>query len=183
MINHSGNQEYKYCPHLRVQPNSFHHTFPFFQVKGFCIRFYLVPSNVCRLECTPSNIEHSGMGLPYPKLGVLAQSLVETIDRAALEDLVDGMDLDNDCASSNLNLSGTQDTNWTKWMNSEIDASTGGHIIGLIPEDPISLKELRKHSVNTKERRIGLELPEGLYSTRFRARGSPDPRQQKRFYV
>ena len=44
----------------------------------------------------------------------------------ALTDLVDAMDLDNEWASNNLDLSKTQDIAWTKTRNEKIRASAPG---------------------------------------------------------
>jgi hypothetical protein len=70
---------------------SLHHTFPRFKLKGLALWLITILSHDCHLDCEPSNFEWSQMGVPYPKLEVSAQSLLDTLDRVALTDLVDGI--------------------------------------------------------------------------------------------
>ncbi|KAL1967539.1 hypothetical protein VTN77DRAFT_3054 [Rasamsonia byssochlamydoides] len=72
------NQIYEPYRPARVQLYSLHHTFPRLKLKGVNLRFLILPSWDCHSDCEPSQIERSKSGLPYPKLEVFAQSLLET---------------------------------------------------------------------------------------------------------
>ena len=174
-------QLYEQCPHEPIQVFSIHHTLHFFKFKGFSLQFYLVPSDDCHLECVAANIERSQTGLPYPKLDVFAQSLLDTMDEVALTDLVDGMDLDNEWASNHLDLSGTQDIAWTKIRNDKIRASAPGRFE--LGEEPRSARAFWEMTVSTKGCRIGIEIPPGVLITRFRVIGSGDPRLEDRYWI
>nr|POF02288.1 hypothetical protein CFP56_65553 [Quercus suber] len=174
---------YEPCPHRVEQLRSLHHTFPYLKLKGVWLRFYLVPSDACHLECTPSHIERSGMSLPYPKLDIFAQSLLDTMSAAALTDLVDGMDLDDEWAAENLNLCGTQDIAWAASMNHKIAASRPGKFLVSCSTEPRSIKKFWEEITRTKSKRIGPEYPPGFLVTRFRVADSGDPRLDERLYV
>ncbi len=52
-----------------------------------------------------------------------------------------------------------------------------------LDEEPPDFRETFTALVRTKEGRIGLETPAELYATKYRAKGSPDPRALIRFSV
>lgn len=167
-----------------MQPYSLHHTFPRFKLKGVNLRFLLVQSEDCHLDCEPSQMERSKSGLPYPKLEVFAQSLLGIQDRVALTDLVDGMDLTEEWGEEHLSLDGTSDILYAKRKNEKIRASgpqddTWGGMIEL-PVHPVNLRETWQDIVRTKERRIGIECPKEFFATRFFVRGRGDPRLRAR---
>jgi hypothetical protein len=123
------------------------------------------------------------MGLPYPRLEYLAQSLLETQRWVALEDLVDGMNLTEEWGESNLQLDRVCNLEYSQLKNQKIRAS--------IPETPFSelmemiemsepLRPIWKEILQTKERRMGPELPKGHYLTRFYPVDAQDPRLEKR---
>ena len=72
-------------------------------------------STACHIECTPTAVEYSSNQLPYPKLSVYAQSLLDTMNWVDLEDLIDGMDLTLEWGKENLDLHGTIDAQWGIW--------------------------------------------------------------------
>lgn len=86
-------QKYEACEHERPQVHSLLHTFPRFKLKDVNLWFDLIPSEDCHLVCEALNFERSTTGLPYPKLEIFAQSLLDTYNAVALADLIDGMDL------------------------------------------------------------------------------------------
>ena len=174
---------YEPCAHGAIQVYSLHHTFPLLKLKGFSVQFYLVPADDCHFDCVPSKIEHRSMGIPYPKLDIFAQSLLDILDFVALTDLVDGMDLDSEWGSQHLNLSGTHDTAWAKQKNEKMKASTPGRDFWELKEEPWNVREIWEDIVSTKHQRIRLELAEGFYATCFRRNGQEDPRLMERTYV
>ncbi|KAE9363252.1 hypothetical protein N431DRAFT_498990 [Stipitochalara longipes BDJ] len=173
------NEIYELWQHDRVQPWSLLHTFPRLKKKGVNLWFDLIPSDDCHILCEPSNFERSKMGLPYPKLDIFAQSLVDTHDRVHITDLIDGMGLTEEWGSQHLDLSGTNDVAWAEEKNKRIRASvpeTPGSLLLELSEAPFSKKEIWDDLVRSKDRRIDLACPEGVYVTRFRTRESGDPR-------
>lgn len=177
---------YQQCPYDEpIQLHSLLHTFPQFRLKGYRLWFSIFPAQDCHFVCEPSNFEWSSMGLPYPKLDVFAQSLLDTCDLVGLTDLVDGMDLTEEWGSSNLDLSGTTDAVWARQKNEKIRASvplTMTSCLLQIEEGPFKTIDLFKDIVETKKGRIGPEMGENL-TTRFRREGSSDPRLAKRVYA
>lgn len=126
------------------------------------------------------------MGLPYPTLEMFAQSLLDTNDMVALTDLVDGMDLTEQWGSEYLKLDAENDLAWTLRKNEKIRASIPFSPYSCLMElgaKPVNLRESWNTIVHTKTRRLGAELPEEYFATRFRARGSPDPRSRERYHV
>jgi len=167
-------------------PRSLLHTFPRFKVVNKALCFTLIPSEDAHIECVSPNIERSHMGLPYPILEVFAQSLLDTNDMVALTDLIDGMNLTEQWGLEHLNLDAENDLAWVWRKNEKIRASVPLDFTSCLLEisnKPINLKESWNDVVRTKERRIGAELAEGYWATRFRGVASPDPRSTERDYV
>lgn len=141
----------------------------------------LVPSWDCQFECTPENFERSHDGLPYPQLRVFAQSLLDT-GNYEIVDLVDGMDLTVEWGIANLQLEGPPSNAYIEKKNVAIGAST------YIPEDSLTFLELPNQvdrgerfrwAVEGKRVRIDVMVPGEYYATRFRLKGSQDPRLPK----
>jgi len=86
-----------------------HHLYPRFKCVGLALFFVLTTSQECHVLCSPENFERSSTGMPYPKLSVYAQTLLDTYNRVDLDDLVDGMNLSIDWGEKNLNLEGSTD--------------------------------------------------------------------------
>lgn len=104
---------FKPCALTRVDGIS--HLFPRFKFAGLRLFFILLPSQACHISCEPQNIEFSPNGVPYPKLPVYAQSLLDTGNWVDLEELVDAMNLKAEWGATNLNLNGGPDPEWTRW--------------------------------------------------------------------
>ncbi|EGP90001.1 uncharacterized protein MYCGRDRAFT_27447, partial [Zymoseptoria tritici IPO323] len=99
--------------HSAMKPNgTIDHRFPRYKFTGARCFFHVVPSWVYRVSCDDDSIEFSRKGLPFPKLQVFAQSLLETMNRVDLQDLIDGMNLTYEWGLENLVLEGTSDTTW-----------------------------------------------------------------------
>lgn len=171
-------------PSALSRPEGMEHLFPRFKFVGLRLFFILMSSQACHLPCGPENIEYSHMGLPYPKLPIYAQSLLDTINFVDLEDLIDGMNLTLDWGMENLDLEGTVDADWGRW---KADLLHGGQA----SEDQIPnwcanpMKRLEawteRASDEAKKMRQGFKyLPS--YESRFRKRGQKDPRLRKRDY-
>ncbi|KAK2764909.1 hypothetical protein FQN54_008606 [Arachnomyces sp. PD_36] len=172
-------QFYETCPPGHVQPFSLLHTFPRFKVKETLLRFAIVPSEDCHLTCKPSNIERSQTGLPYPKLEIFAQSLLETYNEVALTDLIDGMNLTEEWGLRYLDLDGTTDLEWTENKNEKIRSSvplTETSCFLELPTASFSLRDIWGNLARTKSDRIDSACAEGGFSTRFYPRNQGDPR-------
>lgn len=90
------------------------HHFPRFKFLGFRCFFHIVPGWAHRMPCSPDSIELSRKSLPFPKVEVFAQSLLETMNRVDLVDLIDGMDLTYAWGVEHLDLEGRTDTEWAE---------------------------------------------------------------------
>ncbi|KAL9618325.1 MAG: hypothetical protein Q9160_006975 [Pyrenula sp. 1 TL-2023] len=163
---------------------SIEHLFARFKFVGLALFFVVMSSQACNLPCKPENFEYSQTGIPYPKLHVYAQCLLDTLSYVDLDDLVDGMILTEEWGEANLDLQGFVDTKWGRW---KADFTNNGKA----PQDRIPMwchkpPERRTIWVNAaakegKKSRQGLKYSE-LNETRFRKRGSKDPRLRKRDY-
>ncbi|KAH6838490.1 hypothetical protein B0I37DRAFT_449565 [Chaetomium sp. MPI-CAGE-AT-0009] len=158
---------------------SLYHTFPRYRLNhdGPLFNFYL--------------------HLPYPKLHLFAQSLLERQSVGDLTDLVDGMDLTEEWGEENLKLEdpGEEYAPWVAKRNERIRAAMPQEVkddpinvmfgtdVYELHEGPPEFRDVFTDLVRTKPRRIGLEAPPGLYVTRYRAKDSPDPRTRIRFHV
>ncbi|KAI9836121.1 MAG: hypothetical protein M1819_001737, partial [Sarea resinae] len=137
----------------------------------------------CHFECDPTNFEISMMQIPYPKLDVFAQALLDMHRLVDLTDLVDGMDLSKEWGEQHLDLSGTNDTVWAEQKNKAMRASApypDAYCLLEVCVGPFSRKEAWDRIVSTKARRIKPGLPMEVFATRFRPRGSLDPRLEDR---
>ncbi len=166
------------------EPGSLVHTYPRFTLKGVNYFFMLVPAFECRLSPTPDQREHSASGIPYPKLPLLAQSLLDLQRYADLDDLVDGMDLDEAWGEANLQLDGPPPVEYIREKNDMISRSLpesmgDAVIFALLSERPRAARDVWLRTVSTKHKRIGDELPRHRHMTRFRKVGSKDPREDK----
>ncbi|KAJ8111896.1 hypothetical protein OPT61_g5608 [Boeremia exigua] len=165
---------------------SLFHTFPRFKLVGKALAFTLIPSEDAHIDCVPSNIERSRMGLPYPTLEIFAQSLLDTNNMVALTDLIDGMNLTEQWGSEHLKLDGKNDSAWIQQKNERIRASvplTPDSCLYELGISPINLRDTWNTTVQTKERRTGAELGVEYWATRFRYRGSEDPRTTERHHA
>jgi hypothetical protein len=169
-------------PSALTRVRGMEHLYPRFKFVGLRCFFILMTSQACHLPCTPETIEYSQTGLPYPKLHLFAQSLLDTWNLVDLDDLVDGMNLTLEWGEANLELDGTVDGDWARWQT---DALHDGKAL---PEDyPLWSSQPKKrrgiweevvsaHAKKNRQRHKYLEVNE----TRFWRRGQKDPRLRDR---
>ena len=176
--------------YTRAEPpemyNSMLPLFPRFKCKGTYLFFYLVSSQYCHFDCKPANLERSGNDLPYPKLEIFTQSLLDTCDRLALTDLVDGMNLSEEWGKNALSLSGLTDAAWMQWNCDKIIAYEKLRCPDEMIDDNyvatgFNKREIWEKITRGKQHRCGFKYPTELYATRFRAHNSPDPRTLDRW--
>ncbi|KAK3899652.1 hypothetical protein C8A05DRAFT_17938 [Staphylotrichum tortipilum] len=174
-------QKYDLWHHTTPTLGSLAHTYPHFTLKGINFYFILTPSSDCNIACEPAQFDRSPRGVPYPRLELFAQSLLDTQQYADLADLVDGMDLEESWGEQHLRFKVTPLlVEYIRGKNERITASYEGIGINPVParlsETP-KLRERWRRIVGTKARRINDELPRERHLTRFRKVGSPDPRE------
>lgn len=141
--------------------------------------FRLIPSEDCHIDCNPSDIERSKLGLPYPKLEVYAQSLLDTFSGVALCDLVDGMNLSKEWGDDHLDLTGTNDVEWTKKKNERIRKNVPDDenaCLFELSEIEMPRRQFWEETTGGKEHRLGFKYPKEYYATRFRLHSEGDPR-------
>ncbi|PNY18834.1 UDP-glucose 6-dehydrogenase [Tolypocladium capitatum] len=165
-----------------AQPGSLMHVYPRFQGRGLDFHFVLVPSHDVHLRPEPSSLQRSPNGLPYPKLHVLIQSFLDMNDPVSLCDVVDGSDVSEQWGADNLDLEGYNDSEWATRINRAIEDCSGGNStwVGFVSTQKVARRDLWLSVVTTKAGRLGWTRPEGLFSTCFRLRGSPDPWLERR---
>jgi len=176
-------QEYEpFRPSTMKALYGMHHLYPRFKFVGLALFCVLTTSQECHVSCSPENFERSSTGLPYPKLTVYAQSLLDTNNRVDLDDLVDGMNLSIEWGEKNLNLEGSTDVEWGNWKWDTL-RNAGTPELGM-PFDitvPGSRREIWALTASTEQKikRQGWKLKDG-YPTRFWREGQKDPRLQTR---
>lgn len=113
---------------------------------------------------------------------MFAQSVLDIRQLIDLVDLVDGMDLSLEWGVQNLELHGTNDVAWAERKSDAIRASvpyTEGSCLLEVSAACESRQETWERTVLHKTDRIGTELPRESYATRFRYKGSEDPRTSR----
>ncbi|WEW60090.1 hypothetical protein PRK78_005574 [Emydomyces testavorans] len=165
--------------------NGLEHLFPRFKFIGISLFFVLTSSQAVHVPCTPESIEYSHNRIPYPKLPVYAQSLLETLNQVDLDDLVDGMNPTLEWGEENLDLDRSADAEWGRWcadfLNNGEKADDGD--IPMWCFDPPTLRDIWKSTVSAeakKNRQSWKYMPH--METRFRKYGQKDPRLRTRGY-
>ena len=159
---------------LRV-PDTIQYKYPRFKCNGNWVCFTLLSSQYCHISCESSNIQWSKNQLPYPTLRAFAQSLIDTNNGVDLEDLVDGMDLSLEWGHNHLDLEGSFDTEWAKWViDTQLKDGEDPMFIWRSTE-PKSRRSLWEEAVNNKKKRLGRKYSPTIYATRFRKHGAKDP--------
>ncbi|KAL2135315.1 hypothetical protein VTI74DRAFT_8968 [Chaetomium olivicolor] len=171
-----GNPEYKMLEPPMPQPKSLIHTYPLFRLQGASFTFMLVPVSEPSVDCDAAKCERSHNGIPYPQLQHLAQGLLDGQRYADLEDLVDGMDLDEAWGEENLQLDRVP-REYINRRNKMIRAALPGlpGLVALLSTAP-DARRAWTCAVQRKRSRMVPKYPEERYSTRFRLIGSSDPR-------
>ena len=171
-------------PSALSRPRGMEHLYPRFKFVGLALFFILMSSQACHLPCDPEHIEHSQTGLPYPKLHVFAQSLLDTGNLVDLDDLVDGMNLTMERGEANLELEGTMDAEWGRWRADTLHGGKAG--ADEIPRwcsKPGKRRDMWEEVVSPKAKKARQRhklLP--INDTRFWQHGQCDPRLRKREY-
>ncbi|KAH6850468.1 hypothetical protein B0I37DRAFT_114946 [Chaetomium sp. MPI-CAGE-AT-0009] len=168
--------DYEMLKPTMSQPKSLIHTYPLFKLKHAAFTFSLVPDSEPYIDCDPAKCERSHGGIPYPKLEQFAQSLLDTQNYAGLEDLIDAMDLDEEWGYANLDLDRVP-IEYIRRKNELICESRPG-LPGLMAALSLSPDARREwtRAVLGKVARMTPKYSEAIYATRFRLKGSPDPR-------
>jgi hypothetical protein len=138
-------------------------------------------SSDCHMDCIPSNFDISKLGIPFPRLEVFAQSLLDMNSKVDLTDLVDGMDLTEEWGERSLQLDGLVDVDWAEKKNQAIrDSVPLTKFSGLLELEigPTKRRDIWQHIVTRKERRLGLKCSKDFFKTRYRTHNSADPREQ-----
>ena len=159
--------------------------FPRFKCEGMNLFFCIVSSKSCHMECNATNFERSKMGLPYPRLEVFTQSLLDTGNHSSLTDLVDGMNLSEDWGKEALDLSGLSDAKWQQWKYDTVMAYEKKHYPDIETDEEYVARgfdkaEMWAQITGEKQHRCGVKYPTDIYATRFRFHNQPDPRTQAR---
>jgi hypothetical protein len=176
-------EKYDSWPRIMPQGGTMIHSYSCFTLKGVNFFFYISTTFDHRVSCDPEKCEMSKLGVPYPKLELFAQSLLETNRFHDLENLVDGMNLTEEWGDEHLNFSLDGLKEYAKEKNKRIretlpESDTKMSTFGMaVCPNPLALWQ---KLVRNKEKRIGIELPKEKYETRFRIRGSGDPRLRDR---
>jgi hypothetical protein len=154
--------------------------FPRFKFVGISLFLVILPSRASHLKCCSENIEYSAIGLPYPRLPVYVQSLLDTLNRVDLTDVIDGMNLTPEWGETNLTLDGTVDPDWGRWA-ADLRAS-GKAREDQIPNwcrNPPKRRDLWMEASTTesKLKRQGIKRFPG-YETKYWRTGQKDPRSR-----
>ncbi|KAJ4302019.1 hypothetical protein N0V88_002152 [Collariella sp. IMI 366227] len=168
--------DYKTLEPATPQPKSLVHTYPLFKLKGAEFTFALVPTFQSSVDCDPTKCERSHNGIPYPQLRYFVQSLLDTQKYADLEDLIDGMNLDEAWGAENLDLDGVPREHINR-KNEKICESLPGlpGLMASLSTTPDARREWAQ-ALQGKRSRMVPKYPEDKYATRFRLLESPDPR-------
>ena len=149
------------------------HIYPRFKFVGKCLFFKVIPDLEYHFICVPSNIEHSPFSLlPFPTASAFVQALIDGYRLGDLEDLIDGLDLDEDWGEQNLDLDSYTDS--TRMRN----AAEREGVDDILLCDRHKKRDIWRGHVSAKQKRMGIKYPTHLYATRFRKFGSQDPREK-----
>jgi hypothetical protein len=132
------------------------HLYPRFKCVGIALFFTLTTSQECHIPCSTQNVERSDTSLPYPKLHIYAQSLLDGKNLVDLEDLVDGMNLSMEWGEQNLQLDGNTDVEWARWRIETLGKSGASRLrnphSSLNPESRRNTWETTVRDENKKKR-------------------------------
>ena len=128
------------------------------------------------MNCIPAHIERSRNGLPYPKLDIFIQSLIDMHDMVALCDVVDGSNVSEEWGLTHLKLDGTNDLGWVERKNRSIRAqNSSSSWIAEVGTTAHQRRQTWEEVVRGKGGRLGFKHPSHLFATRFRLHSSQDP--------
>lgn len=101
----------------------------------------------------PANFEFGQTGIPFPKLEVFAQSLLDTSNLVDLEDLIDDMNLSTAWGEEHLDLDGTTEVDWAKWRIETLEQQ--GEKLSLWDSTPNARRHLWQKAAS-EDRRKGV---------------------------
>lgn len=150
-------------------------------MKGVRFSFWIVPhSEFFVADLDPTQFERSPkFNVPYPKLAYFVQGLIDTQKWCEVEELIDGMDLDEEWGEKNLDLDKPGEVEYAKKKNERIRGSLErfpNNIPSTLRETPRDMRAKWQKIVRNKERRLPFLASKGKYMTQYRMTGSPDPR-------
>jgi hypothetical protein len=149
------------------------HIYPRFKFVGIRLFFKVIPDQEYHFTCVPSNIEYSPFTLlPFPTASAFAQALLDGYRLGDLEDLIDGLDLDEDWGEQNLDLDSYTDSTRMR------TAAERAGVDDVLLCDRHIKRDIWWGHVKAKQRRMGIKHPAHIYATRFRKFGSQDPREK-----
>ena len=156
----------------------FNRQLPRFKFLNTNLFFVIVSAHDCHIACRSVNFELGQTGMPFPRLDIFAQSLLDTNNRVDLEDLVDSMNLSMEWGEGNLDLDGTTDV---AWANLKIGAlEKEGKNMHDLNSTPESKRTIWQSTVSADRKRLGQGWKyNAAYETRFWKRGQRDPRRRK----
>jgi len=154
-------------PRIPFQTDRMHHLFPRYRCIASDIFFVLTTSQASHIQCVPENIVHSPMGLPYPKLPIFAQSLIDTQNATDLADLVDSQGLSLEWGRQNLALEGDVDLDWANWRIQRLDEA-GCEIVDW-RNNATSRRVLWENAVKGKRARLDAKAKERAEMERWKA--------------
>ena len=163
------------------------HTFPRFKKRGVKFTFFLVPSSDYRIDLSPENCEKSPLGLPYPKLERLAQSLLEMQHLGDLCDLVDAMDLSEEWGEKYLGLGRPSEDSREYALQKNEKLKVGAPIIegmtvASFLNENLNARPIWDEFVRNKHKRVaGRGKDPERWTTQYRRKGSSDPRLRDRY--
>lgn len=157
---------------------SLNQQFPRFKFLNANLFFVIIPAQDCHISCKSANFELGQTGMPFPKLDIFAQSLLDTNNGVDLEDLVDGMNLSMEWGEENLDLDGTTDVAWANWKIEALERD--GKTLHGWNSTPESRREIWQSTVSADRKKRGQGWKyNAAYETRFWKRGQRDPRRRK----
>lgn len=169
-------------PNVLIQAGSLVPHYPRFKLVGKAVFFTLMTTQAVHMDLTPATIEYDRwIRIPYPRLSVYAQALLDTWKLTDLEDLVDGMNLTVQWGEQNLDLDGNIDQAWAHWKERTLAGRD------LADDELPQWRELKRTvwhkaaSTETKKQRQGWKTRSDK-PTRFWTAGQQDPREKFKDY-
>jgi hypothetical protein len=152
------------------------HLYPRIKFKGLNLFLLLLSAEACHLPCERLNFEYSDNGIPYPKLPIFAQSLLDINNDRDLEDLIDGMNLSPEWGEEFLDLEGYIDQEWRRWRAARLGNMWSDQYMERYNRNPIQKRHIwiKESNDEAKRRRQGYKYRPDMI-TRFWRVGRKDP--------
>lgn len=148
-------------------------------MRGVGFSFWIGPSSECFVnDLHPDQFERSPFRVSYPKLAYFVQDMMDTQKWMEVQELVDGMDLDEEWGEENIDLDKPGEIEYAKKKNERIRGSLEKfptNIPSTLRETPMDLRAKWRKLVRNKECRLPILAAKGRYITKYRRTGSLDP--------